>query len=261
MYVVSLTSIPPRYATLRPVLDSLLQQRPPPSRVLLHVSSSPREDTLPDGVEVVLVPEDVGPITKVFYVVSNPSIPDECAVLVCDDDCVKPAGWAARLLSQGVPAPSEVVSFATIVSGAYGFAFQKRTLSGVPEFCRRLPPCARRIDDDVLTLYCVLRGLRIRKIARGPVSSVCKELKLPVGGPKLSALAGADARDRLRAQLAAHLAGLSPPVFFDLRPGTQRERTWHSHPSTFGGSARRAPPPARPRRGLRSGPRRCGLSR
>jgi len=249
MYVISLTSIPQRYPTIRPVLQSLLNQAPPPSRVLLHVAGPPPPPAVvPSGVEIVQVPEDQGPITKVYYALLDPTIDGDTAVLVCDDDCIKPRNWASRLLKGGLCA-GEVVSFATIVSGAYGFAFRKGTLSGVPNFFRSLPPCARKIDDDVLTLYCVLSKLPIRKIPRGPVSSVCKEVR--TAGPRLVALKGRDARDSLRKQLASHVAALHSSLFFDLRPGRPREKTWAAHPSTFG--ARNNHPRGAPSRHAPSG--------
>jgi hypothetical protein len=235
MYTVSLTSIPPRYPTLRPVLESLLAQRPAPTRVLLNVASTDGLPPTPPGVQVVRVPEDLGPITKVYYTLLDPTIPPDGVVLVCDDDCVKPQGWAQRLL--GGVAPGIVASFASIVFGAYGFAFAKCTLAGVPALFGTLPSCARKIDDDVLTLYCVLNSVPICKLRRGPVSSVCSEI--PISGPRLVALTGRDARPALRAGLAAHVLE-KYGLYFDLRLDGQRERTWATHPATFGAPAARA---------------------
>lgn len=235
-YIVSLTSIPTRFKTLRRPLQSLLDQKPlPPSRILLYVKEKPPGNSVPPGVEVILVPEDMGPITKVYYTLQEDisksiKIPDDTVILVCDDDCIKPKAWAARLLAGGGVCDNEVVSFATIVSGGYGFAFRKRTLIGLPAFFKSLPTWSHKIDDDIMTLYCVLNQIRIRKIFRGPVKTV--SVDIPVVGPRLIKLKGKDTRVTLRKQFAAYVHSRFS-VYFDLRFGNPREHTWAAHPKTF----------------------------
>jgi hypothetical protein len=71
-YVISLSAIPPRFAHLGPVLDSLLRQRPRAEAVLLYIPKSYRRfpewdgalPDVPEGVEIRRVEEDLGPATK-----------------------------------------------------------------------------------------------------------------------------------------------------------------------------------------------------
>ena len=224
-YIVSMTTLPSRLNTLRDVLSSLLSQAPPPDQILLYVSFPLVLDIR--GIKVVQVPRDVGPLTKVYYTLTDPSVESSAMVLVTDDDSPRPPGWAARLLA----GPEHgVTSFATIIMGGYGFAFRKHTLMGVPDLFNSMSGLVWKIDDDCMTLYCVLNKIRIHKIYRGPVESVC--VPLGVGGPTLLGLSGADSRDRLRLSLSSytktHLG-----VYFDLTKAG-REITWKAHPSTFG---------------------------
>lgn len=227
-YVVSLTTIPSRHGTLSIPLQSILNQNPAPSKVLLNVIK-PGPSQVPGGVDLVLVPEDLGPITKVYYTLTDDSIPDSTVVLVCDDDCIKPQGWARRLLQGGLRV-GEVVSFATIVAGSYGFAFIKQTLKGFPSFFRELPSSVRKIDDDLLTLYCALSKIRIRKIHRGPVASVA--IEIAVAGPRLVSLKGKDSRANLRKQLTSYVKSRFG-LFFDLTSEKPRAQTWATYPATF----------------------------
>ena len=104
MYAISLTSIPPRFGHLGPVLRALLAQRPAPARVLLAMPdrfarfpgpATPPE--LPDGVDLLRVPQDDGPATKVLPAARALS-GSGLSLIYCDDDWLMPPGWAARLL-------------------------------------------------------------------------------------------------------------------------------------------------------------------
>jgi hypothetical protein len=104
MYAISLTSIPPRYATLGPVLASLLAQRPAPARVILALPDTPARfapappPALPEGVTLLRVPGDDGPATKVLPA-ARALAGQTCRLIYCDDDWILPQGWAARLLA------------------------------------------------------------------------------------------------------------------------------------------------------------------
>ncbi|MCH2093629.1 MAG: hypothetical protein MK160_00760 [Rhodobacteraceae bacterium] len=115
MRLVSLTSIPPRFSGLGPVLESLLAQRPAPDLVVLAV---PRRfhrfqgdglwPTVPEGV-TLLPCEDHGPATKV--IAARAAYPG-AQIIYCDDDCVYGAGWLDAL--SDVPGP---VAAASIFEG------------------------------------------------------------------------------------------------------------------------------------------------
>ncbi|MGI3211394.1 hypothetical protein ACROSR_09790 [Roseovarius tibetensis] len=107
-YAISLTSIPPRYDRLGPVLHSLLAQRPAPWRVILCLPQHPARfdpaplPALPEGVEILRPARDDGPATK--------ALPAARALagridrlIYCDDDWIMPPDWAAGLLRGGAP--------------------------------------------------------------------------------------------------------------------------------------------------------------
>lgn len=109
MYAISLTSIPPRFKRLGPVLDSLLRQDPAPARVLLCLPRSYRRfpapfdpPALPDGVEIIRREKDLGPATKVLAAAGALKGSVD-RLIYCDDDWLMPPGWAATLLEAQTP--------------------------------------------------------------------------------------------------------------------------------------------------------------
>ncbi len=73
-YVITLSSIPPRFSGLHLTLESLLSQTVRPERVILYLSRHYRRfpdwdgalPEVPEGVEIRLVEEDYGPATKLL---------------------------------------------------------------------------------------------------------------------------------------------------------------------------------------------------
>lgn len=109
MYAISLTSIPPRFECLGPVLTGLLAQRPAPARVILCL---PRRYTrfpgavtpppLPDGVDLLWHDTDLGPATKALPAALH--LAGQMPRLIyCDDDWIMGPGWAAALLGAAQP--------------------------------------------------------------------------------------------------------------------------------------------------------------
>ena len=122
MYTISLTSIPPRYPRLGPVLRSLVNQRPAPARVILclprrhaRFPSPAAPPALPDGVEILWHDADLGPATKVLPAARH--LAGRCRrLLYCDDDWIMPPRWAATLMDAQIPG--------TAVTGS-GFAVSR----------------------------------------------------------------------------------------------------------------------------------------
>lgn len=116
-YVITLSSIPPRFAGLGRTLESLLAQSVKPARVILYLSREYRrfpdwDGTLPevpDGVEIRLVDEDFGPATKVL-----PALRDfagqDIDILFCDDDQVYRPCIAERLLAARAKRPNDCIA-------------------------------------------------------------------------------------------------------------------------------------------------------
>ena len=73
-YVISLSTIPPRFASVGPCLNALLRQTARPEAVELYIPHSYRRfpqwggglPEVPAGVTIVRVDEDLGPATKIL---------------------------------------------------------------------------------------------------------------------------------------------------------------------------------------------------
>lgn len=106
MYAISLTSIPPRFEKLGPVLRALLDQSESPERIFLTL---PRQyecydvtvnpPTLADGVELLWSDEDMGPATKALPAARQLS-ESGLRLIYCDDDWIYPRHWAKTLLAK-----------------------------------------------------------------------------------------------------------------------------------------------------------------
>ena len=99
MDVISLTSIPSRFAGLGPVLESLLSQGA--DRVALALprryarfAGPVTPPPLPSGVTLLRPGADHGPITKLLP--AQARWPD-ARLILCDDDCLYGAGWLDAL--------------------------------------------------------------------------------------------------------------------------------------------------------------------
>lgn len=181
-YAISLTSIPPRYTRLGPVLESLLAQRPAPAQVILalparHARFDPAPvPPLPGGITLLRVARDEGPATKVLPA-ARLLAAGGLRLIYCDDDWVAPTGWAARLLAAGGervavagagfdlqrlkrrsgrgPAPG----FADIAQGYAGVSIRPEWLSGPG--CSP-PATAWPVDDVWLSGQLARQGIAIR---------------------------------------------------------------------------------------------------
>ncbi|MCZ0814035.1 MAG: hypothetical protein ACQEVT_16445 [Pseudomonadota bacterium] len=182
MYAISLSSIPPRFARIGPVLESLLAQRPAPERVILALPrryvrfyGPVQAPALPAGVELMWSAQDHGPATKAL-VASDRLAGQVPRLIYCDDDWIAGPGWAAALLEaahpdeavtgqgfsvarlgrvSGAPTPEH----ADIAQGFSGVLIDPAWLSG-PDLA---PPTAVRAVDDIwLSGLLAARGIAIR---------------------------------------------------------------------------------------------------
>lgn len=184
MYAISLTSIPPRFDRLAPVLDSLLAQDPAPEAVFLCLPrafarfSGPVEPpALPDGVALVWAGQDFGPATKAI-VAARHLAGRGMALIYCDDDWIMPRGWAAALLAGLGPEEAAAGAgfnadrlrrtghgvapdsgFRDIAMGFAGVAVDPAWLSG-PQVAP--PEAAFAADDLWLSGHLARQGIRVR---------------------------------------------------------------------------------------------------
>lgn len=104
--IITLTTIPPRFASILPTLRSLCDQDADISRVILTIPRSYQKrqfdaatlPDLPNGVEVLHVENDMGPATKILPAVEHFRGQD-VRLLYCDDDRIYHQDWAARLIA------------------------------------------------------------------------------------------------------------------------------------------------------------------
>lgn len=115
--IITLTTIPPRYGSIVPTLQSLCSQTAEISRIILVVpntyqrrsfEAAPLPD-LPDGVEVMHCDTDFGPATKVLPAVAHFS-GQNVRLLYCDDDRIYHRDWAARLIALSEANPDACIA-------------------------------------------------------------------------------------------------------------------------------------------------------
>jgi len=117
MTIISLTSIPPRFAGLAPVLRSLLDQTAPIDEIRVYIPKryrrrpewSGQRPDLPAGVRLVVVDDDLGPASKVLHAARDLSGCD-VPILFCDDDRIYPRTWARGLLAAHAERRGECVA-------------------------------------------------------------------------------------------------------------------------------------------------------
>ena len=116
--IISLTSIPPRFALLGPTLASLCAQSIAIDRIILWLpgqydwrgfSRAPLP-SVPAGVEIRDA-RDRGPATKLLSALTSaPS--EDSLVIYCDDDKIYRPEWAAGLAASAAAAPQRAVAWA-----------------------------------------------------------------------------------------------------------------------------------------------------
>jgi hypothetical protein len=110
--VISLTSIPPRFPYLGETLSSLLEQRAEVESVNLYLPRQYRRfdwdsanlPRVPEGVNIRLVDEDLGPATKVLPAAREYQ-GRPVSILFCDDDKVYDRDWARRFVDCSLQHP------------------------------------------------------------------------------------------------------------------------------------------------------------
>lgn len=171
--VASLTTIPPRFALCRKTLDSLIPQV---DRIYLSIPESyarfPGAVQLPEflaepgysKVSVVRCP-DSGPATK--YLGALGQIPEDAWIFVCDDDQEYHPELIARSAA-ALKAPGAYQNHyrhiqnktsGGLIHGYVGVIFHRSCLRELPEF--PLPPAARYVDDQWMSVYCFKHGVEI----------------------------------------------------------------------------------------------------
>jgi hypothetical protein len=125
--VISLSSIPSRFAALERVLGALCAQDIGDAAIELYLPRRYRrfpdhDGTLPrvpPRVEIVTVDEDLGPATKILHAVERHRAADP-PILYCDDDVLYAPGWARGLFEAARAHPGAAVAAAGMNLDALG---------------------------------------------------------------------------------------------------------------------------------------------
>lgn len=115
--IITLSSIPPRFAQLQPTLKSLLNQRIPAKEIRVHIPYQYRRfpqwdgnlPTVPEGVSIVRSKEDYGPATKILPAI-NHFRGQDVELLFCDDDRIYDQYWSTRFLAARALRPSCLIA-------------------------------------------------------------------------------------------------------------------------------------------------------
>jgi hypothetical protein len=115
--IITLTTIPPRFQSVLPTLQSLAAQDADISRVILTLPKTYQRrnfeavpvPALPDGVEILETDADLGPATKILPVLKEFQGQD-VRLLYCDDDRIYHRDWAARLIAQSEARPDMCIA-------------------------------------------------------------------------------------------------------------------------------------------------------
>ena len=126
-HIISLSTIPPRFAHIGPNLASLVGQKSRPEAVELYIPRSYRRfpqwggalPQVPEGVTIVRVDEDLGPATKVLPA-AKAYRGQHVELLYCDDDYFYAPDWAARFLAARKAHPEAAVCAAANTVASIG---------------------------------------------------------------------------------------------------------------------------------------------
>ncbi|MDQ2091901.1 hypothetical protein [Marimonas arenosa] len=211
MTVIALTSVPPRFAGLGPVLESLLAQGAAKvvlalPRRYLRFPGAVSPPPLPGGVDLLRC-EDHGPATK--FLAAQSAEPG-AAIAICDDDCLYAPGWLAALedAAEHGAAAGSVFSVERLKRRgglvAQGFA---GVLVPAGFTCPPPPEVCLAADDLWLSAHLALAGVEISECSSARAAVAPFSAPEPLQDRKRAetyAKAAADIHDRL---------GIWPPTY------------------------------------------------
>lgn len=158
-HVITLSTIPPRFDKIGPVLQSLVRQISRPEAVELYIPLSYRRfpqwggglPEVPEGVTIVRTDEDMGPATKILPA-AKARRGQDVELLYVDDDWLYPNYWSTESLALRKSHPQTVICSA---------GFEIRRFYDYDYTGTVLPRAAAAKDPKHML------GLRLRKLALG----------------------------------------------------------------------------------------------
>jgi len=220
---ISLTSIPPRFATLGPVLQGLAAQGADDVQLWLpeaYTRFPGWDGTLPDvpaGVTLRRCRADLGPATKLLPALGAVEPGDR--LIICDDDTAYGPGWAEALTEASNTDPGTAIAASTyaldrlalsprprarhmVVQGFAGVLIAPAMISA-----RRIDPRDAFVDDIWLSAQLAASGTRIVEAptARALVTPLPSAAIAPLQTLATGGLNRADANLRSAEALRAEL--------------------------------------------------------
>lgn len=168
-YIISLTTIPPRFDKIGPTLRDLTNQKAKPLEIRLNLSRQyrrfpgelPSLPDLPEGVTVHWSDVDYGPATKILPTVSDWQ-GKNIDILFCDDDQMYPPNWSSRFLDARNDHPETC-----IIGRGYDLSNRKKGHRYHREF-DRFPRAKKREKDLKYRLFraCTLTLIKPPKLVQ-----------------------------------------------------------------------------------------------
>lgn len=170
--IVSLSSIPPRFDKLEPVLQGLLAQKAKVDEIRLYIPKTYRrfpdyDGTLPrvpHGIRIIQPEEDLGPASKVLFAADDLRGTD-CNIIYCDDDRVYHKHWFSRMLAAQAGHEDRCIATMVMQLSRIGISVEDRRFPRV----KRTKTNARRVRQ-LLTrkIKQVTTGVTVKKPPRSP---------------------------------------------------------------------------------------------
>ena len=167
---VALSSIPPRFEGLGPVLEALLPQAPVllclPEAYVRFPDWDGQLPSVPAGVEILRGP-DHGPASKLLLAQAK-AVEAQAGLTLCDDDWIYGAGWLQALEGSAGPTSGQTFDIARILPGStgavgQGFAGISIALDALRIPCPPPPPEARAADDIWISGWLTSQGFEIEE--------------------------------------------------------------------------------------------------
>ena len=140
-HIITLSTIPPRFAGIGHALKALVNQSSRPEAVELYIPKSYRRfpqwsgslPEVPEGVRIVRVEEDLGPATKILPA-AKAYRGQDVELLYVDDDRIFSRNWAKASLKLRQKLPGTALCGQAFLVSRYGFEW-----NGEPHLPRMLP--------------------------------------------------------------------------------------------------------------------------
>jgi hypothetical protein len=117
--IISFTTIPSRIGEIKPMIDSICNQTFKPNSILLWLPKtykrSKSELKIPDFIKRsnirIELCKDVGPFTKLYYILKQEYNNKETIIVTADDDVYYPPKWLEGLIKQSKKTPNKAIGY------------------------------------------------------------------------------------------------------------------------------------------------------